>query len=164
MRALIPLLVLAMIVVGCGHEDKSKPPRLPVVGDETQLTLAKADTSAFVGKPFTIIGGIEIISSYAWGYADAGDTHVSFRLWEARADRSFTGEYADLYLTKSSSNELVKTIAKSLSESPKLKPVRIKAVILPDRHYQKANRVVAEILNWQYLNQDRTKWGPWVLK
>ena len=145
----------------CG--EAAKPP-LPVMGDETPLTLVHANVKDYIGKTFIVVGGVEIGGTYSHGYENAQGTHVSLSFTEIRANRSRTGERLwYVYLRRDRAKPLVDAIVEAVTKGASGKLVRARLTFLPERclTYVDGLWTTAELLDWQFLDADQKSWGPW---
>ena len=135
---------------------------VPVVGDETPLLKLKANPRDYIRKEFIVAGALRVQDYYNYGYSEAKDTHVSLRLQEVRPNGSYTGEDISLYLSRPVSKELVEAVTKTVAGGYGAKLVRVKVTIL-GRRYDEGASMMGELLDWQFVNAERTAWQPWAL-
>jgi hypothetical protein len=167
------------LCVGVYGEEQPKPP-LPMMGDETPLTLVHVNVKDYIGRTFIIIGGVEVSDFYGWGYDNARDTHVAFWFKELTAERRpSAADSLTVCLRRSWSKPLVDAVVENVAKGFTGKIIRAKLTFLPERYeeVQRAERETsrdgkptgslkpaAELLDWQFLGSDQKSWGPWVIE
>ena len=137
---------------------------IPLLGDETSVLHIGTDRHAFLGKTVTLFGGLSLQHYYNYGYGDAERSHFSLAFQEMTAswDLVVTGPTVDLYLRRSIGSPLIDAIRQSVGQGHAGKLARIQVVMFPSR-FDESGPAQLEIVNWQFLNEDRTGWQPWAI-
>jgi hypothetical protein len=137
---------------------------VPLTGEETSLVRVKANPGDYVGRTFIVCGAVNVIDYYNYGYDNAKETHYSLGFREMGAGATF-GESATVYLPRSLGGGLVEGIVKT--EETGLRGgrlLRMRVTIDADRYKEREQSDMFELLDWQFVSEDRKSWKPWTFE
>ena len=177
-----------VVVLALAQAENAKVPHLD---DETPLSTVKANPEKFVGKTFTICGGVQIDDYYKAAYQDAKRTHYSLDFREAGETLAdLKGEYCNLYLSR---NKIAETIIEAIDKTDDAKNVvrqgrsnrktepitetdeatrsrnvfklvRVQVTLDPARYARDKKWDDMEVVDVQLLEDDQKGWRPWVFE
>ena len=134
-------------------------------GNEVSLTVIKSDPKKYFGKPFFMVGKVEISDYYNWAYSDAQDEFYSLTFDQSLNSTAGTvkrGESCHLYLKK---DALGKTIIDAILEQEKDKEPFVR-VIAGEGRLERGSPDVAwrmlDLVDIQFFING--KWQDWMGK
>ncbi|HEY8667830.1 MAG TPA: hypothetical protein VIL86_14275 [Tepidisphaeraceae bacterium] len=136
------------------------PKEVPPGGDETTLALVKADPKKYVGKEFIVRGGIKTANYYNYGFEGTQDFYYSIRFGEV-GDGLRINDTIHGYLPKKLGQEFMETTA-ARNGKGHWKFVQLKVTLTAECFSNDEWHEQVKILDWQFLNQKRTGWTPWL--
>ncbi len=160
---LIRSVVIAILF--CSHCISAEPEKkVPFKGDEIPLVRIKASPTEYVGKVFTICGGIKVYDYFNYEYSDAQHTHYSLRFVQVGKDSQLKNDDATLYLSRKVGAPIINKLLAKEEDTPSnnFALVRVKVTILPQRYDSNAWEMF-ELLDIQFPNEDWKGWDNGVL-
>jgi hypothetical protein len=162
-------MLVSVAAAICGADEPRKLEKLPVLGDETPLVKIKANPGDYTHKPAIICGGLKISDEYVGPYKFKVmvEKFYSLLFVEFKAtDTSKVGDYAHLYLAKSSySRPIIDSIAKLQAKEFKGSlAARVQVCVNPAiiEHYTDPWRTM-EVLDVQFPEKGGKGWEPWII-
>ena len=169
----LPKTAVSAVVAFASHAGELKPPKqdsnlsaVPIVGDETALVRVKATPSDFVGKEFYLCGALSVSDYYNFRYLRAADSHYSLRWRPITKDAKIAnGDSCTIYADRSIAGPLVAAITERQEHGADAMAVRTKVTLRPSSPDDLARGWdCLELLDWQFLTDDKQSWGPWAFE
>jgi hypothetical protein len=138
---------------------------IPFVGDETALVRIKANPNEFVGEPFVIGGMVQVSDLYAGAYRNSSNSYYSLTFMPLT--KSAEPDYRDsayLYVPRQFGAALIEQLATREEGGFDGTVLRARVTLDRNRYQDPESWEYLELLDWQFLSDDRKTWTPWAFE